>query len=267
MVPAEAVDKSQIDFMAIKVGDVDYSAQSNGLVSTESRNTNSDLYFDLDNQSFKTGETVNVTFKANNFTAILGYQLELFFDKEVVDYQVFKKGAINSLTTDNLGLAQTKNGQVKVSWDDVEGVSLADGTTLFSFQFIAKKAGQLSEILTLNTRGLTPQAYSTTDEIYDLALNFDNQTPIVEGVELLQNQPNPFSTQTTIRFNLPTAQKATLTIFDVQGKAIKQFSKDYAKGQHHITVGKADLPTVGLMYYSLETADEKIIKKMILLNK
>jgi len=267
VISSDAEDKSQIDFMGVKVGDVDYSAQSNGLVSNESRNNGNTLNFDVNDQTFKAGETINVTFKANNFEAILGYQLELYFDKQVVDYQEFNAVAINSLTTDNLGLAQAKNGQVKVSWDDLEGVSVEDGRTLFSFQFIAKKAGQLSEILTLNERGLTPQAYSTTDEIYDLALNFNNKLPIVEGVELLQNQPNPFSTQTTIRFTLPAAQQATLTIFDVQGKTIKQFGGDYAKGQHYITVRKADLPTVGLMYYALETAEEKIIKKMILLNK
>ncbi len=266
VVPSETTDKSQIDFMAIKVGDVDYSAQSNGLVSNESRNNGANLFFDLEDTTFKAGETVNVTFKANNFTAILGYQMELFFDNEIVDYQGFTKGEISSLTTDNLGLADAANGKVKISWDDLEAVNVADGDALFSFQFKANRAGQLSDILTLNTRGLVPQAYSTTDEIYDLALNFNNKTPTANGVELLQNQPNPFRGQTTIRFNLPTAQKATLTIFDVQGKMIKQFGGDYKKGTHSITVEGADLPTVGLMYYSLETADEKIIKKMILLN-
>jgi len=267
VVPAELEDKLQIDFMAVKVGDVDYSAQSNGFTSGESRNTNSDLFFDLADQQFAAGETVTVNFNANDFAQIIGYQFELLFDAKVVDYQSIEKGAIENLTDNNFGLAQLNNGQIKASWDEVEGVNVADGSALFTLKFNAKKAGKLSEVLTLSNRGLAAQAYSIAEEVFDIRLNFNNQAPIVKGLELAQNQPNPFSTQTTIQFTLPSQQQATLTIFDVRGKVLQQYGGNYAQGTHSITVERADLPTLGLMYYSLETANEKIVRKMIVLNK
>ncbi len=267
VIAAEDANNAQVDFKAIKIGDVDYSAQSNGLASSESRNENEALFFELNDQTFQAGETVTATFTAKEFTEILGYQFELLFNQEVIDYQDFKKGAITSLSEDNLGLTQINKGQLKTSWDEARGITLADGQTLFTIQFQTKQAGRLSEVLSLSTRGFTAEVYSNIEEIYDLQLNFKQPTVTATSVELAQNQPNPFSQQTKIQFTLPSPQKATLTIYDVSGQVIKQFTADYAKGQHSITIEKADLPTVGLMYYTLETANDKIVKKMILLEK
>jgi len=265
VVSSDGTDQTQVDFMAIKIGDVDYSAQSNGLATSESRNQKEALFFELNDQTFQAGETVIVTFKAKEFTEVLGYQFELLFDKNTIDYQSFKQGEIASLSTDNLGLTQINSGKLKTSWDEAIGVTIANGAPLFSIQFQAKKAGQLSEVLTLNTRDFAPEVYSNIEEIYELQLNF-NQSTATTSVELFQNQPNPFSQQTKIQFTLPSPQNATLTIHDVSGKVIKRYAAAYAKGQHSITIEKSDLPTVGLMYYTLETSTDKIVKKMILLD-
>ncbi len=266
VVSSDAANKAQVDFMGIKIGDVDYSAQSNGLTNSESRNQKEALFFELADQSFEAGQTVVATFKANNFTEVLGYQFELLFEGNVIDYQSFKKGALVSLSEDNLGLTQVDKGKLRTSWDEATGVTLTNGQALFSIQFKAKKAGKLSEVLSLSSR-FAPEVYSNIEEIYDLELNFNQQEVNTTAVELLQNQPNPFSQQTSIQFTLPSSQPATLTIYDVNGRTIKQYAADYTQGTHRITIEKSDLPTVGLMYYSLETISDKIVKKMILLDK
>lgn len=265
IVPSDGKDNAQVDFKAIKVGDVDYSAQSNGLTTSESRNQKESLIFELKDQSFQAGEAVVATFSAKDFTEVLGYQFELLFDPNSIDYQGFEQGAIISLSTENLGLTQVEKGKIRTSWDEAVGVTLTDETVMFTFKFKAKKAGKLSEILSFNTRGFAPEVYSNVEEIYNLQLNF--KQPRVEEVELSQNRPNPFSQQTTIQFSLTSPQKATLTIHDVSGKVIKQYIADYTKGRHSVTIEKSDLPTIGLMYYTLETANDKIVKKMILLDK
>ena len=267
IVPSESKNKTNVDFIAIKIGDIDYSAQSNGLVVAQDRNNREPLLFDVENKQFKAGEVVNVVFKANQFNAILGYQFELEFNAEIIDYQSFNKGVITSFGVDNLGTNQVEKGLIKASWDEIEGLSFEDGTTLFAFQFIAKKTGKLSEVLSLDTRGLAPQAYNQQEEIYEVQLNFGQSNQSVEKAELLQNQPNPFSAQTAIRFNLPKAQKITLSIFDVRGKTLKVYNGDFAKGQHEIIVNKNELPGIGLMYYALETENDRLVKKMILLGK
>ncbi len=266
VIAPDGTDQADVDFMAIKIGDVDYSAQSNGYASSESRGQNEALSFELTDQTFVAGETVEVTFKAKDFKEVLGYQFELLFEADVVDYHSFKQEAITSLSEDNLGLTQINKGKLRTSWDEATGVTLADGKALFSLTFKAKKAGKLSEVLQLSNR-FAPELYSNIEEIYDLELNFNQTAIITNSVELFQNQPNPFNEQTTIQFTLPSPQPATLTIYDVNGKVVKQYAAEYTKGQHSVIIERADLPTVGLMYYSLETISDKIVKKMILLDK
>ena len=269
IVPQDSRTRNQVDFVAIKIGDVDYSAKANGLLGSGSqgRNTPDDLLFDLEDQRFVADEILTITFNANNFEEVLGYQFELKFNTEVIDFQQFKKGAIENLSDSNFGWNEVNKGLIKVSWDDRDGWTIANGKALFTFQFKAKKSGTLSQIISFENGALSPQAYSIYDETYNLKINFKEQESIIKTVELFQNQPNPFDEQTTIRFNLPSPQKATLSIFDVSGKVLKQLHGDYSKGEHAIIIEKAALPSFGLMYYTLETETEKIVRKMISLNR
>ena len=82
---------------------------------------------------------------------------------------------------------------------------------------------------------------------------------------LFQNQPNPFSTETQIRYQLPeTVAKATLYIYDMQGKQIK--AVDVAeRGMSSVTIGGGDL-AAGMYFYSLIADGQEVdTKRMILI--
>ena len=80
---------------------------------------------------------------------------------------------------------------------------------------------------------------------------------------MLQNQPNPFKDETVIGFTLPEATIATLTIYDVSGRVLKQIKGDYAKGYNEESINRSELSGTGVLYYTLETADDSATKKMI----
>src|SRR5690606_15959832 len=44
--------------------------------------------------------------------------------------------------------------------------------------------------------------------------------PVPDGLELLQNAPNPFTAVTAIGFRLPAADHVRLSIFDVEGRLV-----------------------------------------------
>jgi hypothetical protein len=48
------------------------------------------------------------------------------------------------------------------------------------------------------------------------------------GFRLEQNHPNPFNSRTVIRFFIPDAKSATLTIFDVNGRMIRKWVRERA---------------------------------------
>ena len=81
---------------------------------------------------------------------------------------------------------------------------------------------------------------------------------------LYQNTPNPFSTETEIRYYVPNnAGQASLLIFDMQG-AMKKQMQITAKGDASITISAMELPA-GMYIYSLIVDGIEIdCKKMIL---
>ena len=83
---------------------------------------------------------------------------------------------------------------------------------------------------------------------------------------LFQNQPNPFSTETQIRYQLPeTVAKATLYIYDMQGKQIK--AVDVAeRGMSSVTIGGGDL-AAGMYFYSLIADGQEVDTKRMILTK
>lgn len=83
-------------------------------------------------------------------------------------------------------------------------------------------------------------------------------------VALDQNYPNPFNPSTEIRFALPRAAFATLTVFNLLGQEITTLVKgDLHAGQHRVLFTASGLPS-GLYFYRLETSDLVQTRKMIL---
>jgi len=90
---------------------------------------------------------------------------------------------------------------------------------------------------------------------------------VAEGqLELFQNQPNPFNDQTVISFYLPQATKATLSIYDVSGKLLKEIKGDYSSGMNMEEINRSDLQGAGMLYYKLSTDTTTATKRMILLD-
>ena len=87
---------------------------------------------------------------------------------------------------------------------------------------------------------------------------------------LHQNSPNPFNPTTTIRFDLPSAGKVHLEIFDVMGRRVATLlDKRLEAGQHGATwQGKSDtgIPvSSGMYFYRLSAPGFSEARKMLLM--
>ncbi len=245
------VQFSQIDedFISMKIGDVNGSAIANSFMSTDDR-TAGTLLFDVEDRQVKAGEEVLVNFKAAE--KVTAYQFTMTFNgMEVLD---LVPGA--DMTMGNFGVFADV---ITTSFDaDVQGA--------FSVKFRATKDGKLSSMLGVSSRVTKAEAYSPGGDHMDVALRFNgNNGSIVNGLgfELYQNQPNPFVSKTVIGFHLPEATEATLTVYDETGRMIYTQQGDFAKGNNAITLDRAQINTIGVLYYKLETATDSASKKMI----
>ena len=250
-----------IDFIGVKIGDINNNVSPNHLQGTKVRNATA-LEIAIEDKSFKAGEEVSVKFNAQQWKEILGFQFALDFDSNILNY----KGLENTLLDFNEKNINAQDGTINFSWDQFNSVSL-NNETVFELKFIAKANGKLSEVLQLNTKATQTEAFNSALELMDVSLNFFELKAdhISNEFTLLQNFPNPFKTKTTIQFNLPKAGDATLSIFDIEGRLVKTIYKEkLSSGMHEIELLRAEFPANGQLIYRLDSNGFSSSRKMLL---
>ena len=233
-----SADMPNMDFTAVKIGDVNGNALANSLLGAESRTTNGTLNLNVTDRFVEAGQTVTVAFTAANIANATGYQFTLNTagTAEVVE-------GVAKAANFNTNLAE--RGVITTSWN---GEATADDV-LFALTFTANTTGLLSEMLEISSDVTAAEAYNTAGELLNVGIEF-NSAATAAGFELNQNTPNPFAATTTIGFNLPAAGTATLTVMDVQGKVLKSIRADYAKGANQVTLNANELGATGVLTIS-----------------
>jgi len=260
----------QHDFVGVKVGDVNGSVVANTLTGGDDRNFTGQLIFGVQDELMELGERYSVTFTANDFTEIFGYQYTLDFDQSQLDYVEVASGELADLNVSNFGTRLLDEGVLTSSWYSKDAISLVDGTPLFTVTFTAKANTLLSEAIQLTSRYTRAEAYAKRAGdgalgLYEVSLRFKEAAVNSGKFVLYQNTPNPFHDKTLIGFNLPEASTASLTVYDVSGRVLFQTEGDFAKGYNRVDVTASELSGPGLLYYRLATPTRHATKKMLLI--
>jgi hypothetical protein len=267
---------AQADFVALKVGDVNGTAQPTVFTGTGAGNSGEihaeNLIFDLENKDLKKGQEYKITFKTNNAKAI-GFQFTLNYT-DAVELKSIEKEGLKDFGENNFERFQNA---ITTSWN---GTITKDTVAVFSIVIHAKQDIKLSEVLGLNSNITAAEAFDTEGNAMNIQLVFKNAenldirsenketSEITEGgsFSLNQNAPNPFHTGTKISFNLPTDSPVTLTFYDLNGKVLKTIKQGWAKGYNEVHVNRAELNNAsGILFYRLETPTQSLVKKMILI--
>ncbi len=68
--------------------------------------------------------------------------------------------------------------------------------------------------------------------------------PVPMALRLLPASPNPFNPTTTLRFQLPTAGRASLVVYDLLGRAVRRvFDGPFSAGDHAVSFTADGLPS------------------------
>jgi len=262
----DALEEGMLDmnFVGVKVGDVNNSAEMNvgqGIIDERQLKA---FHFNTLDQFFAEGETLVVPVRAKDFKQIGGFQFSMTFDQEYLSFAGL--GAVNlpGLKVDNFGFNFIENGLLTCSWVAMDRSDKRDNEVLFELKFKTQNAGRLSKVLALNSRYTKAELYRANGSVEHLDLQFGDQVEVAAlGFELFQNQPNPFAERTLLSFSLEASSAVILTIFDASGKVAWQHQEQYAKGVHEILVHKDELPGNGLYFYQLKTPTGTATKRMV----
>jgi Cohesin domain len=251
------------DFVGIKIGDVNGSVTPNQLMGSEVRSPGKMLTMHTEEQLFKVNEIIEVPVSINSEEVIQGYQFTIGFD--ITKLQFLTTSSPNTeMTMSNFGTQHVTEGILTTSFTTLHPLTNSD-KALFVLKFKALKAGQLSEVIHLNSKLTIAEAYNLNNEVLSVQLGVDSKSSIT-SYTLLQNLPNPFQHVTKIGFILPQSGKASLTIFDVSGRALKSIQGQYLKGYNEVAISKSELIASGVFYYQLQADGFTATKKMIVLD-
>jgi hypothetical protein len=244
------------NFVAIKIGDVNNTAEANSLMISDVRSTDV-LLFDLEDRVVTAGETFEVKFKAAE--RVSAYQFTLNYPGlQLIDILPGEGLRLDNFAdfAEEHALTSSWNGELEAE---------------FTLKFKALHSGALSKMLAFSSRITKAEAYRSAGdksgaEVLNLALRFKGPGgSVISGVgfELFQNQPNPFSSRTKIGFYLPQATTASLTVVDQSGRKVYAQKGEFQQGYNSFLLDKAMVNNAGLLYYTVETSTDIATRKMV----
>ncbi len=233
----------EIDFTAIKIGDINHSFNPNPLeILLEDRSLTT-IEYSAEYQ----GELVFVSL--SNSDEITAMQLALSYQQE--DFSLVSMTAIKGqLFQDDFN----QNSLMWYSENEVQDEVL---------QLLFKRKNNKSSVLNL----------SLDSEQVNNALNDSEEfnVQLLERIKdqkltLYQNSPNPVSDQTMISFYNPVAQEIVFELIDLSGKKIISTSDYYDAGIQQISLNRAEIFGHGMFLYSIKSPTDKQTKKLTIVN-
>ena len=246
-----------IDFVAVKVGDVNGSAVMNANNSSIDRRSDKAIEITYPSMDIQKNQNIEVPFYVQS-NGVEGYQMELSFDSDVLS-NVILSNANNTLNESNYRIV---GNQISISWN---GISDYSSDILFTLSAQATESASLMNSFRINADRIAPEVYGT---------NGDINIPVIKAIgedtdnlefKLYPNQPNPFSMETEVSFSVPTDGDVQLTVVDVEGRVVQSDMTYYTAGTHTVKYQSADLGVAGIYYLTIKTNSDNATMKMVML--
>lgn len=238
------------DFVAIKVGDVNSSAEINFNPKAETRQ--GPLGLILNDIQLKAGESYNIPVSLSSIEDSKGFQLAFNLDGIRVD----------NISSDKFMITD-KNKRQEANYlflNAFEVIQNGASNNLFVVHITATKDIQLSHALALNKNSLEAEVYvDNTLNIHPLHLIYNAD----ESLSDIRVVPNPFSTSAQLKFTLNTSDEVTLTVFDPSGRQFYKTKQHFPKGKNQLNIKTDELPQSGILFYVIESDGAKTLGKFI----
>lgn len=246
--PADA-----FDFAGVKVGDVNYTALGDPLISPADDRDAETLFFNAKNREVMAGEDFTVHFETTQKTA--GFQFTL----NTGELEVLEIQPGNGMSAANFAVFP---GAITASADFPKALE-ASG---FSVRFRSRQAGRPNDWLGISSSITAAEAYLPDGKTYlrsGVALRFDDGSAPESRFQLFQNQPNPFNDETRVGFVLPEDAETTFSVFNQDGRLLHRQQSWQERGYHEILFEPASSGAPGVLYYQLETPTHCAVRKMV----
>ncbi|MEE9373873.1 MAG: SdrD B-like domain-containing protein [Saprospiraceae bacterium] len=245
-------NEMHMQWVGIKTGDLLGSTHKNAIELHTSPRSAMPIFYRMKRISDKTW----VDFYIKESLQILGLQgvIQLPMQCKVDD---IVSGQI-SLRPEQF-LFDDKSHQLRLSHNSTQPTKLGSELPLFSLLLHGNFETHVDKI-TMKSSFLTPEIYleNSTNGFYlrpDLVSTY--------RLKIHHNDPNPWSEETNIIFQLPDRGTAKLSIHDIDGKLLFMAEKEFEKGLNQYRIDKKMISATGVLIYKLEFGEDTVTGKMI----
>ena len=247
-----------MDFVGIKVGDLNGTARVSELQQASVRST-SDYSLILDDDLWYRNQRVNIPVKASKSLHVSGLQVE-FSLEHLSDVAIY--GNALPVTSSHY---RREGDKLFLSLDIAQGIHIDEGEILFTISGqIEANASTLDLIsLTENDR-ILPEIYDVHSDVFQVNLGTDRHNTLPM---LYQNKPNPFSEETLIPFFIPQPQEIEIRIITVDGAEVWKHREYMGSGNHQLAVQLPRSSEGGVYFYQLRSGERVITRKMIYITR
>ena len=161
----------------------------------------------------------------------------------------------------------TTENSLRISYVANQSVNLKKGEQLITLHFKSNTKANVFNQLNISYNTLQAEAYNENGDMYDIRLNQRENTTkeSVNSMVLFQNEPNPFTNETVVKFYNSKDQEINFVIFDINGKVVRSIEKEYNHGTHELKLTKNELGQTGVYFIQMNTSDFTETKKMVLI--
>ncbi|MBK7694840.1 MAG: T9SS type A sorting domain-containing protein [Saprospiraceae bacterium] len=241
----------QLNFVGVKTGDVDNSANVN-LVNQNTSRSSKIYNFNL-GTPIPVAESYLIPVLLTEDINLEGFQLSLHVKENMVPVS----GGIK-MESFNFN---AEKGTLKISWHSPESIKMNTGQVLF---YLETRNVEALNSIELDRESMRPEVYATEGGVFELVLKAKGGIFTEDFFTLGQNIPNPYAGQTFIPVELSVACKAQLSVFDATGQLIHKKELYLNKGMNQISLHRHEIGQPGIYMYKLETHLGSKVRKMII---
>ncbi len=260
-----------LDFTAIKIGDVDDSASLNAFTeNSQERHAKSLLFASevLEEQDY-----IILDFYTENPVDIQAFQFTLNWETDLLEIIDFIPK--QAMTRANFGTSKLEKGILTSSWNGLESIKPFE--VLFSLKMRVRQNTNLKDALQMTSQHTKAEAYQSDGTTWNIELLTNDidlpETTISTSTEtvaleekfvLTQNQPNPFGKQTLIQFYVEQPCATTFQLMDLTGKVLMRETIEAQQAWNDILLYKDQLPQAGVYIYQVQNEWGSQTKKLML---
>jgi hypothetical protein len=231
------------------------------------------LDFITNNYWVQQGAQITIPVKVTGFTNVMSIQGSIQFDTTKLQFVSVQDLGLPGWDISQIGVSLAANGKITFSWmeTNLTGINLPDSTTIFSIKLnVIGSAGQTTQVQFVNSPAVFEVLDPAMDTIaYSLVYGLITIEPSVSipefqnhGFQLQQNEPNPLSNETNIRFSLPEDGNVSLEIYDLMGNKVDAYHEFMQAGNRSYHLDATKL-YAGTYYYRLSCGKYSEIRKML----